>query len=255
MNLISSAALLFGCCAAAIAFSWLYFRRWRISRPALGIVNRSDIIFLLVGIILLTFLYALLPAWIAAVLLALGISSILYTVWEPVLSRGIFIWLVTLGLLGFDLALGFLAPGSTLAAAANNLAFMDEQGEGGAVDLERARDGYRRAAELGNPRAMTAFARLLLGEGADPAQRSEALAWMRRAAETMATRPRTAARPWQIATLYVRAGEYREAIGWFEKACEERDPNMPYLSVDPLFDGLRDDPRFQHLLRRMNLPR
>jgi serine/threonine-protein kinase len=78
---------------------------------------------------------------------------------------------------------------------------------------------------------------------------------MRRAAETLATRPRTAARPWQTATLYVRAGEYREAIGWFEKAYEERDPNMPYLSVDPLFDGLRSDPRFQDLLRRMNLPR
>ena len=77
---------------------------------------------------------------------------------------------------------------------------------------------------------------------------------MRRAAETLATRPPAAARPWQTATLYARAGEYRKAIEWFEKAYEERDPNMPYLSVDPLFDGLRSEPRFQALLHRMNLP-
>ncbi len=29
---------------------------------------------------------------------------------------------------------------------------------------------------------------------------------------------------------------------------------LPYLNALPLFDGLRDDPRYQDLLRRMNLP-
>jgi hypothetical protein len=28
---------------------------------------------------------------------------------------------------------------------------------------------------------------------------------------------------------------------------------MPYISVDPIFDFMRDGPRFQDLLRRMNL--
>jgi hypothetical protein len=49
---------------------------------------------------------------------------------------------------------------------------------------------------------------------------------------------------WQIGTLYTRAGKNDEA----------HDGNMPYISVDPIFDGLRDDSRFQDLLRRMNLP-
>jgi hypothetical protein len=58
--------------------------------------------------------------------------------------------------------------------------------------------------------------------------------------------------PWQIGTLYTRAGKNDEALEWLEKAYQARDQNMPYLGVDPIFDTLRDDPRFQALLRRMN---
>jgi hypothetical protein len=52
----------------------------------------------------------------------------------------------------------------------------------------------------------------------------------------------------------LRAGEKELALEWLEKGFEMRDPNMPYISVPPAFDSLRDDPRFQDLLRRMNLP-
>lgn len=74
-------------------------------------------------------------------------------------------------------------------------------------------------------------------------------------AEMMIERSRTTfVTPWQIATLYTRAGKNQEALEWLEKAYEAHDPNMPYISVDPIFDDLRDDPRFKDLLRRMNLP-
>jgi hypothetical protein len=49
------------------------------------------------------------------------------------------------------------------------------------------------------------------------------------------------------------AQEYDEALEWLERAFETRDPNMPYIAL-PVFDPLRSDPRFQDLLRRMNLP-
>jgi serine/threonine protein kinase len=60
--------------------------------------------------------------------------------------------------------------------------------------------------------------------------------------------------PWQIATSYTRAGMKDEALKWFDKAYEAHDGNMPYLNCDPIFDFLRDDPRFQNLINKMGLP-
>lgn len=59
---------------------------------------------------------------------------------------------------------------------------------------------------------------------------------------------------WQIFTLYCRAGMKEEALVWLEKAYEEHDSNMPFISIDPLFDFLRDEPGFQDLLKKMDLP-
>ncbi len=78
---------------------------------------------------------------------------------------------------------------------------------------------------------------------------------LRRVADTLAARSlKTFVTPWQIATLYVRAGMNKEALDWLEKAYQAHDQNMPYISVDPIFDDLRKEPRFQDILRRMKLP-
>ncbi len=52
----------------------------------------------------------------------------------------------------------------------------------------------------------------------------------------------------------VRPGDYDRAIEWLERAFEVRDPMLPYNGFYPIWDPLRSDPRFQDLLRRMNLP-
>ena len=57
-----------------------------------------------------------------------------------------------------------------------------------------------------------------------------------------------------IAYVYLGLGENERALDWVEKAYEERDPDMTFLNVRPWVDPLRSDPRFQHLLRRMNFP-
>jgi tetratricopeptide (TPR) repeat protein len=77
---------------------------------------------------------------------------------------------------------------------------------------------------------------------------------LRSVAEMLAARSKTSyVSPWQIGTLFTRAGQNDEALGWLERAYQARDQNMPYLGVDPIFDTLRDDPRYQGLLLKMNL--
>jgi hypothetical protein len=50
------------------------------------------------------------------------------------------------------------------------------------------------------------------------------------------------------------AGKNQEALDRLELGFEEHNPTMPYLSANPIFDSLRDEPRFQDLRRRMDLP-
>jgi serine/threonine-protein kinase len=57
----------------------------------------------------------------------------------------------------------------------------------------------------------------------------------------------------RLATLHARVGEREQALSWLEKACAEHYDRMIFLKVDPAFDGLRRDPRFSDLLRRVGL--
>ena len=59
--------------------------------------------------------------------------------------------------------------------------------------------------------------------------------------------------PWQIGTLFTRAGNKEKAITWLEKVCAIRESNMPYFGMNPIFDIFRTDPRFQNLLEKVNL--
>ncbi len=63
--------------------------------------------------------------------------------------------------------------------------------------------------------------------------------------------------PWRTfgaALVHAGLGEKDEAFHSLQKAIELRAPLVILLKVDPLFDSLRHDPRFQNLLHRMNLP-
>jgi len=76
---------------------------------------------------------------------------------------------------------------------------------------------------------------------------------MRCAADLLAERShKTYVEPAVVAQLYVYAGEKNLALHWMEKAFAVRDPQLPYVGM-PDYDSLRSDPRFQDLLRRMNL--
>ncbi len=77
---------------------------------------------------------------------------------------------------------------------------------------------------------------------------------MRRAADVLAAHARTTyVNPTDVANLYLSGGDKDRALEWLEKGLAARDPNLPYLGV-PFYDGVRSDPRFQSLLRRIGLP-
>jgi TolB-like protein/Tfp pilus assembly protein PilF len=59
---------------------------------------------------------------------------------------------------------------------------------------------------------------------------------------------------WDAGTNYAMAGDRALALDWLEKAFADRDPNMPFIGCNPVFDSVRAEPRFQALLRKMGLP-
>lgn len=61
--------------------------------------------------------------------------------------------------------------------------------------------------------------------------------------------------PLQVAVIYIGLGQKDQAFLWLEKSFNERAFEILLIKVDPRFDALRSDPRFQDLLRRMNFPR
>lgn len=102
----------------------LYFRRVRLERPPLGVFNARDVTIMIVFIVLLPFLYLILPTWLLIGLLSLTFSSALYITLRPFL-RPLYLWPLILFLLATDIvvteALLGTGPGWQLYWACNDL--------------------------------------------------------------------------------------------------------------------------------------
>jgi serine/threonine-protein kinase len=59
--------------------------------------------------------------------------------------------------------------------------------------------------------------------------------------------------PYLLASLCFALGENDQGFEWLQKAYDERDQQLYFLKVDPLFDSARSDPRFNALLKKMGL--
>ena len=60
--------------------------------------------------------------------------------------------------------------------------------------------------------------------------------------------------PYFFAGIHIGLGEEDHAMEYLEKSYEEHSHWLMYLHMDPSMDGLRSNPRFQDLLRRVGLP-
>jgi serine/threonine-protein kinase len=57
--------------------------------------------------------------------------------------------------------------------------------------------------------------------------------------------------PYHIALIYNGLGDHEQALAWLERGFEQRDPKMTFLKVEAKWNNLRNDPRFQDLMRRV----
>ncbi len=107
----------------------------------------------------------------------------------------------------------------------------------------------KRSVELSNESPMLMF---LYGQ-------AQAAAGLRREAEeTVAKLTALAAERhvsfYNVALIHCFLGEREKAFECLERAHAERDPWLVWLGVEPMFDSMRDDPRFTALLQKTNNP-
>lgn len=60
--------------------------------------------------------------------------------------------------------------------------------------------------------------------------------------------------PYLFARLYTTAGDNQQALHYLEETYKQKIPNLVWITVAPIWDPLRSDPRFADLLRRINYP-
>jgi serine/threonine protein kinase len=119
--------------------------------------------------------------------------------------------------------------------------------EAGKGSYSEAVAAYRQAMRFGDGTAATQcyFGYSLAKTG----KRADALAILDRLQKTSDFVPTAS-----LAILYAGLGEREPALGALERAFAARDPQLQYLNVEPHYDSLREDSRFQNLVRCVGLP-
>jgi hypothetical protein len=59
--------------------------------------------------------------------------------------------------------------------------------------------------------------------------------------------------PYDLGVSYLRLGNRDLASLWLNRAVDQRCLRVIWMQVDPLLDDLRNDPRYDKLLRKVNL--
>lgn len=59
--------------------------------------------------------------------------------------------------------------------------------------------------------------------------------------------------PTALVAIYAGLGEIDKAFEWMDKGFEERESGVPFYKVTPEWDLFRSDPRFEKLLKKLNL--
>jgi hypothetical protein len=102
--MIPGFSIVFVYAVAAILLAGAYFRRVRMARPPLGVINRSDVLIMMVIIVFVPYLYLTLPLWLVGVILGALTTGLLYLTVEPLAISRWGAWLSVLVVVAADLA-------------------------------------------------------------------------------------------------------------------------------------------------------
>ena len=108
----------------------------------------------------------------------------------------------------------------------------------------------QKGIELAGPDTLRSGKHTLAYLFARSGNRAEAVKILREIEEQEKT---TYVPPCDLAQIHTALGNVDEAFRWLERAVEVRDADLFMTKVWPVWDPLRDDPRFDRLLRRLNL--
>ena len=56
-----------------------------------------------------------------------------------------------------------------------------------------------------------------------------------------------------VAAIYAALGDRDAALRWLERAVESRGVGLIFVAVEPMYDSLRDDPRYERIIARVGL--
>ena len=91
------------------------------------------------------------------------------------------------------------------------------------------------------------------GSGAKSSPAHSSATGSRRSCATAERRSRRAESRVTAARYYAQSGDKEEAIALLETCSQRSCSDLVSLNVEPDFDGLRTDPRFQELIRQIGL--
>jgi len=118
---LAAALIVLGHVCGVVVLGWLYFRRYQVARPPIGIFNLADVAIVLCGVVVVPVAYLTLPLWLVGGLLAIGALGALSAVLEPIVrSRGArWATLCAVAVTELWLAAGDAAAGSPLPTINN----------------------------------------------------------------------------------------------------------------------------------------
>lgn len=117
---------------------------------------------------------------------------------------------------------------------------------------EAALKSAARAEELiargGETPLLRAWLGVIYAKCGETAKAREALASMQATAEKQYVDPV------ELAEIFTALGEYDQALAMLERGYAERSPTMVWVTVLFIFDPLRDEPRFQAIIKNLAVP-